>query len=98
MGKYLMTWTLDEGKIPIDRKERGEGFTMLMAMVKQDKDKGLMKDWGAFVGETNGFCVAEGTEVEIGNMIHQYVPYVFFKTIPVADYGQVEQIVAALLQ
>jgi len=98
MSKYLMTWKLDTAKVPVDRKERGGGFDLLMAMVKQDLEKGLMKDWGAFVGEINGYCIAEGSEVDIGNMIHQYVPFVFFKTYPIATSGQVEEIIKTLSQ
>lgn len=98
MAKYLMLWELDRNKIPADTKERGGGFELLMAMVKQDQEKGLTKDWGAFVGEMNGYCVVEGSEVEVGNMIQQYAPYVYFKTNPVADFGQVAEIVKSLSQ
>ena len=67
-----------------------------MGMVKQDIEKGIMEDWGAFVGELSGYAVAEGTEVEIGSMVQRYVPYVFFKTYPVASASQVDEIVKAL--
>ena len=53
MGKYLVLWEVDQTKIPIDPKERGEGWGLLMAMVRQDIEKGLTKEWGAFLGETN---------------------------------------------
>ena len=98
MGKYLLIWELEKDKIPIDPKERREGFDLLMALIKQDMEKGLIKDWGAFAGETNGYCVVEGSEVELGNFIHQYVPYAFFKATAVATYPQVTEIVAALKQ
>lgn len=48
-----MLWEVDQTKIPIDPKERGEGWSFLMAMVRQDIEKGLTKEWGAFLGETN---------------------------------------------
>ena len=59
MGKYLVLWEIDPTKIPIDPKERGEGWGMLMAMVRQDFEKGILKDWGAFVGESNGYAVSD---------------------------------------
>ena len=96
MAKYLMLWEIDPSKAPIDPKERGAAFSMLLAMVKQDQDKGLMKDWGAFVGELNGYSVVEGTEVEIGNMVQQYVPFVSFKVHPVASLSQVGEVIKAL--
>jgi hypothetical protein len=36
MGKYLYLWEIDWTKIPVDPKERGVGFNMLMGMVKED--------------------------------------------------------------
>jgi hypothetical protein len=65
-------------------------------MVKQDIEKGTLKDWGAFVGEVNGYVIAEGTEVEIGNMVQRYVPYVVFKTYPIASVDQLGEIVQGL--
>ena len=48
------------------------------------------------VGEINGYSVVEGTEVEIGNMVQQYVPFVSFKTQPVASVSQVSEVIKAL--
>ena len=47
MGKYLVLWEVDQTKIPIDPKERGAGWSFLMAMIRQDIEKGITKDWGA---------------------------------------------------
>ena len=96
MGKYLLLWELDWTKVPISPQERGVGFATLMGLVKRDIEKGPMKDWGAFVGELNGYFVAEGTEVEIGNLVQQYVPFVFFKVHAVSSVSQVDDVVKAL--
>ena len=96
MAKYLMLWEMDNARVPVDAKERGGGFQLLTAMVKQDIQKGIMKDFGAFVGEMSGYVVAEGTEVEIGNMMQQYVPFCMYKTHAVASVSQVDEIVKAL--
>jgi len=96
MGKYLVLWEIDETKVPISPQERGAGWSALMDMVKQDIKKGISKDWGSFVGELAGYAVAEGTEVEIGNMMQQYVPFVHFKAHPIASVSQVEEIIKAL--
>ena len=96
MGKYLLLWEVDRARIPIDPKERGAGWGMLMAMVRRDIEKGVSKDWGAFVGETNGYAVAEGTEIEILNMTAQYGPYVSFKVHPIASESQVNEMIKAL--
>jgi hypothetical protein len=96
MGRYLYLWEIDRTKIPMDAKERGVGFSMLMEMVKQDIKKGITKDWGVFVGEFNGYSVVEGTEVEIMNQIQQYTPFVYFKVHPIGSVSQTEEMIKAL--
>ena len=96
MGRYLTIWEVDQTKIPIDPKERGEAWSLLMAMVKQDIEKGITKDFGAFVGETGGYAVYEGTELEVMNTIQQYIPYCIFKMHPIATESQVNEMIKAL--
>jgi proteasome assembly chaperone (PAC2) family protein len=96
MGKYLILWDIDTNKIPVDAKERGAGWTLLMEMVKQDMKRGFTKDWGAFVGETSGYAVDEGSEVEVMKALQQYVPFVHFEVHPVASVSQVEEMIKVL--
>lgn len=96
MGKYLVLWEVDQTKIPINPKERGEGWGMLMAMVGQDIKKGITKDWGAFVGESSGYAINEGTEIEVMRSLQQFVPFCTFKTYPVATEGQVNEMIKGL--
>jgi len=90
MGKYLMLWEVDLTKVPVGPQERGSGWGGLIDMVKEDLKKGVLKDWGAFVGELGGYTIAEGTEVEIGNMVQRYIPWIIFK--PVRAVGSVNQV------
>jgi hypothetical protein len=96
MGKYLVLWEVDQTKIPIDPKERGDGWGFLMAMIRKDIEKGLTKDWGSFVGETGGYAVNEGTEVEVMNALQQYVPFCTFKVHPIASESQVNEMIKGL--
>jgi len=96
MGKYLVLWEVEQSKIPIDAKERAGGWGILMAMVRQDIEKGITKDWGSFVGETAGYFVAEGSELELMTSIQQYVPFCTFKTYPVATENQVNEMIKTL--
>ena len=96
MGKYLILWEVDQTKIPIDPKARGDGWGLLMAMVRQDIEKGITKDWGAFVGQTNGYSVFEGSEVEVMKTLQQYVPFCIFKVHPISTESQVNEMIAAL--
>ena len=58
--------------------------------------RGLTKDWGLIVGELNGYSVVEGTEVEVGNMVQKYFPFVNFKTLPVASFDQVSEVIKSI--
>ena len=96
MGKYLSHWEMDQSKIPIDPKERGAAWAMLMAMVKQDREKGILKDFGVFVGQTSGYAVHEGSEVDVMKITQQYVPFAIFKVYPVASEEQNNEMIKAL--
>lgn len=96
MAKYLLMWRLDPARVPADPRERAAGWTGLMAMVKQDLEKGTSKDWGTFVGEGSGYVIVEGTETEISIMTQQYSPYVQFETHPVMSADQIEDMLKAL--
>lgn len=96
MGRYLLLWELDRTRAPVDPKERGAGFNMLMEMVKQDIKKGITKDWGVFVGQHEGYSVVEGTEVEIMNQIQQYTPFVYFKVLPIGSVAHVEEMIKVM--
>ncbi len=96
MGKYLLFWKLSRSLIPVDPHERGQGFALLMALVQQDIEVGLTKDWGCFVGEGDGYTIVEGTEVEIAKMVQQYSPYCEFSTHPVASVDQMNEVIRTL--
>ena len=96
MARYLMLWSLDKSLIPQDPKDRGGGWSLLMEMVKQDMQKGVTKDWGLFPSEGAGYCVLEGTNVEIMKTTEQYVPYVDFETHPVATAGEALELIKHL--
>jgi hypothetical protein len=98
MGKYLLLWEIDPTRVPVDPKQRAAAWKPLIEMVKQDMKKGTSKDWGSFVGEANGYGIAEGTEVEVGNMLQQYSPFVHFKVHPIASLSQVEEMMKALIK
>ncbi len=96
MGKFLLKWSLDASKVPIDPKERGAGWTLLMNMIKEDREKGILHDWGAFPSEGKGYCIVEGSNVDVMIMTEKYVPYVRFETHPVATIYEVDELLAHL--
>jgi hypothetical protein len=96
MAKYLILWEMDQSKIPINPKERGERFGALTELVKQDLKTGSLTDWGSFVGTNGGYAIGEGTEIELATYLQQYIPFVIFKSYPVMSVEQVGEILKAL--
>jgi hypothetical protein len=96
MGKYLVLWEVDPSRVPVDAKDRGAAWSLLTEMVKQDLKSGKVKDWGAFVGEINGYAIHEGTEIEVGSRLVQYAPYVQFKVHPIASVDQVVEVIKSI--
>jgi len=96
MGKYMILWEADESKVPVDAAERQVGWQMALEMTRQDMKDGLVKDWGAFIGQPNGFSIAEGTEEAVLNMAIRFMPFFRFKVIPIASIDQVETAVKAI--
>ena len=96
MGKYLYLWEIDRTKIPVDAKERGVGFSMLMEMVKEDIKKGITKDWGAYIGEYKGYSVVEGAAVDVINQLERFSPFVIFKVHPIASVANVGEMIKVM--
>ncbi len=96
MARYLMLWEIDQAKIPINPKERGAGWAALMNLIKQDREKGTLKDWGTFVGETKGYAIHEGSELEIMKATQQFLPFVRFQVHPIASESLVNELIKGL--
>ena len=64
-----------------------------MELVKQDMDKGVTKDWGLFPSEGAGYCILEGTNMEIMQCTEQYVPYVDFEARPIASFEETLELI-----
>jgi len=96
MPKYLAMWEVDPTRIPVNMAERSEGWTALLNMVEQDMKKGLIKDWGGFVGTVDGYCVFEGDDSQIHAAVNQWVPFVSFKLYPLIAHDKVVNVVKSL--
>jgi hypothetical protein len=64
----------------------------LLERVKQELKEGQVKDWGEFVGESRGYSISEGTEIEIMKGIQQFSPFVQFKLHAIASVDQVLEV------
>ena len=98
MAKYLLLWEVDTSRTPIDPKERGEAWSAMLDMVKQDIKDGVTKDWGSFLGEDRGYMVYEGSEMELEKGLQQYVPFVTFKTYRIMSVEQMAELAKSLTE
>jgi len=98
MARFLALWEADDARLPGDPKARGAGYEEALKFIREEMKKGVIKDWGAFVGTTHGFIVYEGTEVEVSNSLQHFIPFYSFKVYPVASVDQAEEMTKALLK
>lgn len=94
--RFLVLWEIDKSRISVDRKERGQGWEMMTALIRQNMEQGLTRDWGSFVGESGGYAIMEGSELDVMNNLQQYVPFVTFQVNPVATLDQAEEMIKTL--
>jgi hypothetical protein len=58
--------------------------------VKAGMDSGVVKDWGEFIGSSEGYMVWEGSEMQVFADIAKYRPYIQFEDIvPLMSLAQV---------
>ena len=96
MGKFFLKWRLDTSRIPIDPQERGAGWTLLMNMVKDDRENGILQDFGAFPAEGDGYFIVEGSNLDVMKMTNKYVPYVSFEIYPVATILECDEFLKSM--
>ena len=58
--------------------------------------KGVTKDWGLFPSEGAGYCILEGSNVEIMQCTEQYVPCVDFENHAIATDDEALKLVKSL--
>ena len=97
MAKYLVLWELNSDKIPDDPKARGEGWMMMIDMIKEDFKKGIHSEWGSFVGEMKGFTVSESEPVDLANNLQRFFPFVNFEVHQVLSVDDIANVATALI-
>jgi len=78
MAKYMVLWEVDTSRTPEDAKaKQAQLLGFGEAVVKQLKE-GIMKEWGLFAGEVNGYLIFEGSAVNLHTLTTTWVPFVKF--------------------
>jgi len=97
MAKYLLLWELNRDKIPDDPKARGEGWNMMIEMIKEDFNKGIHTEWGSYIGEFKGFTVSDIEPLELANNLQRFFPFVRFEVHQVLTADEVAKVATALI-
>jgi hypothetical protein len=92
-----LTWKLNQKLIPDAPRERAAGWRKLIEMVNKDLSSGITKDWGSFPGKTEGYCIVEGSQLDVMKRAQQYVPYVRFTSHPVASVAELGEMLAFMV-
>jgi len=98
MPKYLVLFELDNSKVPIDPKERGESWGAMLDMVKQDIKDGVILDWGTFLGENRGYIICQASERELEKYLQQYVPFIIPKVYRIMSVEQIAELAKSLTE
>jgi hypothetical protein len=96
MAKFHLSWEVAEERLTDDVKQIARGWSMLLSMVKEDLESGLLKDWGASPGEHSGYAVMEGSEMDIMKLTIKYTPHIKFKVMPVVSAGQLAEFLSTV--
>ena len=92
MAKYVLLWEMDNTRTPEDLEERKTRHRGFQDIVRQQMKDGEIADWGAYVGETKGFCIVEGSAEDVHKLVGRWVPWVSFQT---RELLSIEQVIKA---
>jgi hypothetical protein len=56
----------------------------------------LIKDWGGFAGQSEGYRIVEGDEEDITGMMVKALPYVRYRAYSLVSIDQMEKAIKAI--
>jgi hypothetical protein len=92
MARYMLLWEYDVTRCPLDTKEKVNQWLALADLVKKQLKSGEMKEWAHYAGETTGYLIVEGNEMDVLKMTDSFVPYVKFTSKVLLTIEQCEKV------
>ena len=96
MARYMVLWEVEASRIPEDPKTKKALLLGFQEMVKKQLKEGIVKEWGAFVGERSGYIITEGKAVSLHTIAEGWVPFVKFTTKEIMTIDEVNKATKAL--
>lgn len=88
MAKYMLQWEVDLSRTPEDPNERKQQWTLFIETVKQQLNDGQVAEWGQYVGESFGYCIVEGDELDVQRLTNFWSPFVDFSVSSILSADQ----------
>ena len=96
MAKYLVLCEVDTSKTPEDPKAKKAQFLGFGEATSKLLKEGVIREWGLFAGEMNGYCIFEGNAVNLHTLTSTWVPFVKFTAREVLTIDEVNKATKAL--
>lgn len=74
---------------PEDLEKRENQHRGFQGIVCQQMKAGEISQWGAYAGETKGFCIIEGSAEDVHKLVRRWIPWVSFQAREVLSVEQV---------
>ena len=91
MAKYMLQWKVDLARTPEDPKKKQQQWTLFEETVAQQLKAGQLTEWGQYAGENDGYCIVEGSEVDVQKLTNFWSPFVEFKVNVVLSIEQASE-------
>jgi hypothetical protein len=92
MARYMLLWEYDTSRCPLDAKEKVGQWLALTDVVKRQLKSGEIKEWAHYAGESAGYVIVEGNELDALKISGTYAPYVKFTSKVLLTIEQCEQV------
>jgi hypothetical protein len=96
MARYMILWEMDTSRMPEDTKAKKAQWLGFQDIVKKNVKEGVFKEWGQLAGGICGYCIFEGSAVELHTLTEQWIPYVKFKVGELLTIDEINEATKAL--
>ena len=97
MTKFHIEWK-QSSKIPEDPVKLAKLYLSHMEQVKADLKSGKLTDFGQYSNGSSGYCLIEGTEIDVFTTLMKWLPYVEFDVKPIVNVDQTIEAIKLAVQ
>ena len=91
MAKYLVIWETNPTQTATNPEEAAKILSGARDWVQQNIDKGVLKDWGAYLTVSKGYGVWECSPVDLYKEVQKFTPYITCEINEVLSINELPQ-------